>query len=177
MNFKMIQAAAAAASLAVVSFAGTAHAATQGSLGATSTGSVDINAVIPNLAQISRLDDINLGSWSGADLNGADQFCVFSSTRSYTITATSANGTGATFRLKDAGTNFIAYNVSWTDSTPAVTALSSGSASAAQATSATSVNCGGADNTTVTVNVPSANISSVPAGNYSDTLTLLVTPQ
>ena len=177
MNFKMIQAAAVAASLAVASFAGAAHAATNGTLGATSTGSVDINAVIPNLAQISGLDDINLGTWSGADLSGSDQFCVFSSTRSYTITATSGNGTGATFRLKDAGTNFIAYTVSWTDSAPATTALTSGTASGAQATSATSVNCGGADNTTVSVNVPSANIASVPAGNYSDTLTLLVTPQ
>jgi len=177
MNFTMMKAAAVAATFAVASATGTAHAASQGSLGSTSTGSVVINATIPNLAQISRLDDINLGSWSGADLNGSDQFCVFSSTRSYTITATSANGTGTTFRLKDSGTNYIAYTVNWTDSAAAVSALSSGTASGAQATSATSVNCAGADNTTVAINVPSANVSAVPAGSYSDTLTMLVTPQ
>lgn len=177
MKPTFVRAAAVAASLAVAAFAGTAHAATQGTLGSTSTGSIEINATIPNLAQISRLDDIGLGTWSGADLNGNDQFCVFSSTRSYTITATSANGTGTTFRLKDSGTNYIAYNVSWTDSSSSTSTLSNATASGAQATSATAVNCAGADNTTVSINVPSANVAAVPAGSYSDTLTLLVTPQ
>lgn len=176
MNLKTIQAAAVAAAIAVASYSGTAHAASDGSLGATSTGTVVINATIPNLAQISRLDDIALGTWSGVDLTGFDDLCVFSSTRSYTITATSANGTGTTFRLSD-GTNFIPYNVSWRDSAPATTALASGTASGAQATSATATNCGGSDNTRVSVTVPSAGIAAAPAGAYSDTLTLLVTPQ
>jgi len=177
MKPTLFRAAAVAAALAVSALAGTAHAATQGTLGSTSTGSIDINATIPNLAQISRLDDINLGSWSGVDLNGSESFCVFSSTRSYTITATSANASGTVFRLKDSGTNYIAYNVSWTDTSPATVALASGTASGAQQASATAVNCGGADNTTVSINVPTANIAAVPAGSYSDTLTLLVTPQ
>lgn len=177
MKITWIEAAAVALSLAVAAFAGTGHAATQGSLGATSTGSVVINATVPNLARISRLDDINLGTWSGADLNGSDQFCVFSSTRSYTITATSSNGTAALFRLKDGGTNYIPYTVTWTDSAPTSLPLLNAIASTPFATNATSTNCGGADNTTVTVNVPSAAIGAAPAGAYSDTLTLLVTPQ
>lgn len=177
MKFTMMKAVAVAATIAVASATGTAHAASQGSLGSTSTGSVVINATIPNLAQISRLDDINLGSWSGADMNGSDQFCVFSSTRSYTITATSANGAAAVFRLKDAGTNYIPYTVSWTDSAATSLPLLNAVTSLPFATNATSTNCGGGDNTTVSINVPTAGIGSVPAGAYSDTLTMLVTPQ
>ena len=64
-----------------------------------------------------------------------------------------------------------------TDTAAASSTLSSGQASGAQAASATAVDCGGADNTTVSITVPSANVAAVPAGSYSDTLTLLVTPQ
>ncbi|MCW9015528.1 MAG: hypothetical protein OQJ89_01045, partial [Kangiellaceae bacterium] len=51
-------------------------AATQGTLGTTSTGTLDITLDIDNLMRVSNLDDINLGTYAGAgNLTGSDAFC------------------------------------------------------------------------------------------------------
>ena len=61
--------------------AGAARAATQGSLGATSTGTVMITASVPNRAQITGLSDI---SFTNADpttaASSAHNSCVWSNT-------------------------------------------------------------------------------------------------
>ena len=101
-------------------------AATQGTEGATSTGSVDITAVNGEFALIFGLDDVDLGSWSGTgDLSADEQICVaVSSTiatflgqpRSYRLRAT-GDGTAANpnaFTLSN-GVEQINYRVMLTD--------------------------------------------------------------
>lgn len=164
-----------AALLAATPFTRTAHAASQGTLGATSQGDIDITLTVPNLAQISRLDDLST-TWTGTAVALTENFCVFSTTRSYTIQADSANGTGTTFRLHNSG-NYIVYDVDWTDTAPTTVNLDHGVPSATLASSATAVDCGPGDNTSLTVNITAAAIAAQPAAVYTDTLTLLVTPQ
>ena len=164
-----------AALLAATPFTPTAHAANDGTLGATSTGDIDITLVVPNLAQISRLDDVGT-TWAGGNVTLNESFCVFSTTRLYTIQADSANGTGTTFRLHNAG-NYIPYEVDWTDTGGTPDNMDHATPLASQATTATAVDCGAADNTTLTVSILGTDIAAVPAASYTDTLTLLVTPQ
>lgn len=155
-------------------------AATDGTVGATSTGSVSISATIPNLARITALNDIALGTWSGTGaLAGSDNaICVWSSTGGYSLTAT-GSGAGGAFTLASGG-NTVAYAVEWaqTGGASSGTAVTTGSALTGQTTNATSTSCasGPASTAGVFVSVPEANLSAAPAGTYTGTLTLLVTP-
>ena len=86
---------------------GTAQAATQGSQGATSTGTALISATVPNRAQISKLSDV---TFAPTDLtvaaSSAQNVCVWSNTslKKYNITAT---GSGAqAFTLAAAALRF-----------------------------------------------------------------------
>ncbi|MFO0989289.1 MAG: hypothetical protein U1F37_18320 [Alphaproteobacteria bacterium] len=170
---------AAGLSLAALLGAAPALAATQGTVGSTSTGSVTINATVPNLVRITNLDDINLGTWSGSgDMTGSDNVCVWSTTRKYNITATGSGAAGA-FTLSDGGTNTVAYSVQWAQTSGASTgtALTSGTALTAQNTSTTSTTCSGGSNSTLIVKILDAALQAAPAASYSGTLTLVVAPE
>ncbi len=167
----------AVASTAAALFAGSAFAASPGTLGFTSTGSVDINAVIPGLIKISNLDDINLGTWSGSgDMTGNDENCVWSTTRGYNLTAT-GSGAADAFTIADAENNTIAYAVAWDDVDTADQAVTSGVNLAGQATDALTTNCLGGDTANVTVTIAEADAAAAKAGSYSGTLTLVVAPE
>ena len=164
---------------ALIAAGPTAQAANDGNLGATSTGDIDITLNVPNMAQISGLTDITVNyPATGGDVTRAISFCVFSSTRLYTIRATSANGDGATntFRLHDSG-NYIPYEIDWTDDGGTATNLDHNQNLASQNTNATAVDCGGGTNTSLTLRITEAAVAAVPAASYQDNLTLLVTPQ
>ncbi len=166
----------AAAALASV-FAGSAVAASQGSFGRSSNGSVDIRAHIPGLIKISNLNDIDLGTWSGTgDMVGSDENCVWSTTRGYNLTA-SGSGAGNAFTLTD-GVNTIAYSVAWDDVDTTDQAVTAGQALSSQVTNAIDVNCRlRGDTANVAVTLEEADIAAAPAGKYSGTLTLIVSPE
>ncbi len=157
------------------------QAATQGTIGSTSTGSIGVSVTIPSLAQISKLADLTLGSWTGTGALSASNngICVWSSTGGYSITATSANGAGSVFNVKS-GSNVVAYEVQWAQTGGAASgaSLNSGGALGGQTTNASSVDCSTGAQTTagVFVSIPAANLSGKAAGTYTDTLTLLVSP-
>ena len=91
-----------------------AFAASQGTLGSTSTGSVGISATIPARAQISGLTDIGFGTVDPASAaSQTEDVCVWSNTpgRGYQITATGSGSSNA-FTLSD-GTNTLPYSVEW----------------------------------------------------------------
>jgi spore coat protein U-like protein len=175
MKVSLLRTLALGAALTVLpSFA--AHAATQGTLGSTSTGSVVINATIPNLVKLSKLNNIPLGTFTGTALAGSTTACVFSNTGNYGVTATSTNpGTGNTFRMTD-GTNFIPYTISWNDGGGA-DVLASSVALTTQSGTSTDVDCSGGTNTTVSVALSAAQIGAAPAGNFTDTVTIVVVPE
>lgn len=163
---------------------GSAQAATQGTLGATSTGSVTITASVPNRTQISGLTDINFTNADpSANATSTQNDCVWSNTatKGYSIRAT-GSGAGGAFLLANASLTPIPYSVQWSQSSgqSSGTALTAGATLAGQVTTATSPTCGTAPSTTssLIVSIAAADLQNMVATtNYTGTLTLLVTPQ
>lgn len=170
-----------AALVAVGALAGPAHAATQGSIGATSTGSVAITATVPNRALITSLSDVTFTNADPSVAASSSQGpCVWSntSTRNYTITASGSGSAGA-FTLA-AGSSVIPYSVGWANSANAtsLTSLTAGTASSAVASNATNISCGGSGNSTLKVTIGASDLQDMIATHsYTGTLTLVVTPQ
>lgn len=155
-----------------------ARAASQGGIGAQSQGSVVISMIATGLVRISKLTDINLGTWTGGDLTGTDTLCVFSSTWGYTLSASSQHGVGTGFRLSDGGGSFISYTVQWRDSFNRLFNLQNGVNTPFLWAIAFSTTCNFiGTNARLSVRVPAANIGGQVAGTYADTLTLVVAPQ
>lgn len=178
MNKKLLAMAVAAG----MGMTGVVWAATDGTVGATSEGSVDVLLVIPPLLQILVEGNVDLGIFDPAaavDETGSIGACVRTNgTANYTITATSANDNAGTFRMGDGATNFISYNFSWGG-----VALTSGALNNNGAVGFARDNvgpgfttCTAAGNGKISVVVPEANMLGAEAGNYLDTVTLLVAP-
>ena len=160
------------------------HAATQGTLGATSEGTSDISITKGDAVMITKINDINFGSWDATqgDVTQSDQVCVHSTTGNYKITATSTQGADE-FQMKTAdGTSSVNYSVIWLDtSTTGATDIALTHATAAGSASAGSLDqdCGGQDSTNArfTISLTSEDLGAAAAGDYSDTLKLLVSPE
>ena len=158
----------------VFAVSGTALAASDGTLGTSSTGTSVVTIIKENAVQISNVNDLDLGTHAtlSADAVLSDDVCIFSSTVGYNVTATSANGA---FNLAD-GANTIAYSVTWTvgvTTAPmvyntAITGLSGDN---------TSLTCSTSTNATFEATVASADFNAANPGTYTDTLTLLVAPE
>ncbi|WP_420144656.1 hypothetical protein [Sphingobium sp.] len=162
---------------------GTAQAATQGTLGATSTGSITITASVPNRAQITGLADV---SFTNADPSGAatntQSNCVWSNTatKGYSITAT-GSGTAGAFTLAN-GSLTAAYTVQWAASSGQATGspLTAGTALSGLTSLAVSPTCASAPTTTssLIIGMSAAALQGMQSSTvYTGTLTLLVTPQ
>ena len=169
---------AAAVGLALVAVAGASFAASDGQLDGTSTGTVDIDLEIPELVQISNLDDIDLGAFDGGAVSGTDDVCVWSTTRSYSLTATGGDGG---FVLTGAATaTSLPYAVQWASAGGATSGatLTAGASLPGLDTSATSPTCqgGAALNASVIVSVSDGDMAAAVADTYTGTLTLLVEP-
>ncbi len=174
--------------LCVLATGFSANAATQGTLGTTSTGSANISITKSVQAQITDLSDMTLANWSigqGA-VTLYSNVCIYSSTGNYKVTAT-GSGTSNAFTIAS-GTNTIPYSVTWNSGgagglANTGTTLTSGVQSAAfnNATLASATcNGGGASNDTarVVVGVASTDMTAAASSNtpYTGTLTMLVTP-
>ncbi len=161
---------------------GTSFAATQGSAGATSTGTVSISATVPGRVQISGLSDIAFGTVDPAiAAASAEDVCVWSNTsgRGYTVTATGSGSSNA-FALSD-GTNSLTYAVEWagTSGQSAGTALVSGTALGGLSSTATNPTCSSGPTATASliVKMTAADLQAAVASSYTGTLTLVVAPQ
>lgn len=161
---------------------GQASAATQGTLGATSTGSITISASVPNRARLTGLSDVSFANQdpSTAALNAQD-VCVWSNTatKAYTITA-SGSGTGSAFTLSN-GASTAPYAVEWasTSGQTSGTALTAGTASSSLTSGAVNQNCSSAPlaSASLIIKMTTATLGTMSAGSsYTGTLTLLVTP-
>jgi hypothetical protein len=173
--------------LSVLSFlftASYANAATQGTLGATSSGTKAISITVNKQVQITNIADYT-ATWSSGDgtLEDNDNICVYSNagTGQYTVTADSADGSGA-FTLDSGGTNLV-YGVAWTATSGGTfaggTALTDNTASTTFAgANTTDTTCGGGDSATVSIQILSAALEALTgtATPFTDTLTLTITP-
>ena len=162
---------------------GTASAATQGTLGATSTGTVAISASVPNRARITGLSDVSLVNQDpNTAFSGAQDVCVWSNTatKGYTITA-SGSGAANAFTLAN-GALTVPYSVQWSATSGATTgtALTAATASAGLVSTATQQTCssGPLKSASLIVNLGTTDLGSMQAATtYTGTLTLLVAPQ
>ncbi|TQV89035.1 hypothetical protein [Aliikangiella coralliicola] len=155
-----------------------AMAATQGTLGATSTGDLIISLDIDNLVRVSNLNDINLGNFNGGagDLSGSDTFCVYrNGAGNYNINM-SGSGAANAYTLAS-GANTLPYAVEFVNGAT-TTAMATGTALTGQTgANTTSDTCGGADNVSLNVTVANGDLAAAPAGTYTGTLTIVVAPE
>lgn len=175
---------AGAALLCMTFVPGVAQAATQGSLGATSTGTVNITASVPNRAQITGLSDISFASVDPTvEASNAQSVCVWSntSTKGYNITATGSGSAGA-FSLASGALPVVPYSVQWSQSASqsSGTALTKGTALAGQVSTATKPTCnsGPATTSSLIVSIAATDLQNMTASaSYTGSLTLVVAPE
>ena len=157
-----------------------AFAATDGSLGATSTGQINLDLEVLDSVEISELDDIDFGQYGGGDtgdINAGDAYCVYvNGGDDYNITPTSSNG--GFHLLGNSSADEIPYTVKFAG---AATGASSESAVAYNSPSDTfqgsnTRNCGAANNASVDVSISEDDIRAATTDTYADTLILLVSP-
>jgi hypothetical protein len=162
---------------------GTAFAATQGTLGSTSTGSISIGASVPNKIELSGLSDVSFTNQDpSVAASNAQNVCVWSntSTKGYNVTA-SGSGTANAFTLAN-GAATVPYTVQWAGSSGQTsgTALVSGTALHGLTSTATNPTCasGPTSSASLIVNISAANLQTMQAAaTYTGTLTLVVAPE
>ena len=173
----------AALSAIVVALSGPVEAATQGSFGTTSTGSVTINASVPNRIQLTGLTDVGfLNQDPTVAAANAQNVCVWSNsaTRGYFITAT-GSGAASAFTLAN-GAATVPYTVEWagTSAQTSGTALTASTALHGLTSTATNPTCGSGPSSSASliVRMSTASLQSMQAAaTYTGTLTLVVAPE
>ena len=161
--------------VATVGVAASAHAATDGNLGATSVGTSDVTLIKDEAVQITNVANLDLGTFNtvAADISASDDVCVFNSTATYNVTVDSVNGA---FQLNDGGANDISYAVTWEDSTGVVIPVVYNTTIPGMVGDRTSTTCNGTDNATFAVSVSAVDFNTAAPGTYTDTLTLTIAP-
>lgn len=163
-------------------WSGFATAATDGTVGASSTGNITVQLTKGDSVRISDLDDMFFGSGTTLPPKQTDDICVYSTTGSYTITASSnGNGSGgAQFRMVSATTTqFVRYLVEYRPDTFSQNgdALTHNVASSTYNNADTvSDNCSGGVNSRLIIEIHPGTFAAATPDIYTDTLTLLVTP-
>lgn len=183
MSKALLRGAVAAVAFAALGVGQVAEAATQGSLGATSTGSLSVSVSVPNRVQISGLTDVAFTNQDpSVAASNAQNVCVWSntSTRGYNVTASGSGASGA-FTLANAALT-VPYSVEWAASSGAAsgTALATGTALTGLTSTATNATCsaGPASTASLIVKIAASNLQSMQAStSYTGTLTLLVAPE
>lgn len=182
MDISLIRRLSSAGILGVLA-QGTAFAATQGTLGSTSTGSVTIGASVPNKIELTGLTDVSFTNQDpSVAASNAQNVCVWSntSTKGYNVTAT-GSGTASAFTLAS-GALTVPYTVQWAGSSGQTsgTALVTGTALHGLTSTATNPTCaaGPTSSASLIVNISAANLQSMAAATtYTGTLTLVVAPE
>lgn len=131
---------------------------------------------LPDTVRISNLNDIDLGSYTGADLTAADSLCVYrASGLSYAVTAT-GSGPGGSFTLTDGAGSQVPFSASWNDGAGAVVLAPGVLLSGRTNSMAGSDTCnfGANNNAVLSVLVSAADLQLAPAGSHSGVITLTV---
>lgn len=174
------------AALAVIATFGAATtvpavAATDGSSGPTSLGSVTISANVPGQVKLTKLSNVAfLNVDPSAAVSNAQNVCVWSNTpgRKYTIKA-SGSGSGSAFTLSD-GTGTVPYSVQWANTSGKTTglAMTAGTDLTDQSSASVTQDCIAGNSASLIVGISSADLQGMTASaSYTGTLTLLVSAQ
>lgn len=167
-----------------------AFAASDGTVGTTSTGSSDLSITIPELIQISNVADLALNPYTGTgNFSQSDAVCVYSNmtpgaSADYHVTVTGGNppGTqGAGFFVGNATTDdSIPFQVYWNDATNATGEVELTHATVENASDFDvwdqDLSNGCTNNAQFRVFMTEANILLVNAGTYTNSISILLTP-
>jgi hypothetical protein len=169
--------------ITVVLGAGSLMAATDGTLGTTSTGTSVVTLTIPQFYRISGVADLSLGSYSGTGtMTGNDDLCVYSNgVTTYKIRMTDdTTMTSNTFSIENAAhTKEIPMAVRWnsTTGTGGNSAVTYNTQLSGTGANTTSSDCSSGGNTAnIQVSFAQADLQAASAAAYSATLTLIVEP-
>lgn len=162
----------------------------QGTLGSTSQGQLDLDLQVLDSVEISRLNDIDFGTYGGGQtgpLQRTESFCVYvNGADAYKITPSSTQGAASEDSSKfmlvgDTDGDEIMYSVKF-----AGAATGAASASAVDYGTQTASflgsqyrNCGASapgDNAELAIDIPEQEIRDATTDTYQDTLILLVNP-
>ena len=176
------RARALVAGLTMTALSVPAQAATPGTLGSTSTGTVGISATVPARVQISGLSDLGFGTLDPSSAaSRSENVCVWSNTatKGYNVTATGDGGSNA-FTLTN-GTTTLAYAVEWagTSGQTGGSALTTNTPRTGLTSSATAPNCPSSTTASLIVKFSTAQMHAAvgSATAYTGTLTLVVGPE
>jgi len=172
--------------LVLVASSSSSFAAGDGTLGATSTGTSNLSVTTTEMSEITGIADLTEAGYSGAlgvDLN--DSVCIYTNdvNTSYKVLATGSftnvGAAGTDFFLKrttPASAHTIAYTVDWgITAAPGVISLTSNTLSGVQTNATGTYPCAGS-NANFRVRATHDNLMSKPAGTYTATLTLVISP-
>lgn len=153
------------------------YAATQGTLGPTSTGTVTISLTVPQLVRISGLSDIALGTVNGPfPVAGNTTACIYSNNSgNYAVTVT-GNGTASAFTVAGPASYALPYTASWTSNAGTAPLTTNVKLDGQTGASTTSVNCSGVNNATFAVSFAETDIAAAPAGGYTGIATIVISP-
>lgn len=175
---KKLQLALVASAIAVLG--SSVHAASDGLLAGTSTGTSVVTIIKDNSVQISNVDDLNMLAHATltADESASDEVCVFSSTTGYTVTVTSSTGTFDLLGASPTAPETLPFALTWAEAgQPAVT-LGHNATSPAMSGDNSSLTCGTAlTNAAFEATVAATDFNAAAPDTYSATLTILVAPQ
>lgn len=156
-------------------------AATDGSAGATSTGTSDISVTTVENIKITDVADMTTVNpyVAGTGYDSDDDVCIWTNDPDgqYVVQA-DGDGAGSAFTITD-GTDTIAYTVKWSDTTTTggnQLALTATVENATVQNNASGTYPCPANNANFRVEMTDANILSAQAGTYTGTLTLIVSP-
>jgi|GEM_PF-2510250 len=164
-----------------------AHAATQGSEGNTSTGSVSISVTKEAMAKISGFDDMQVSlDNTDVDFIWTDDLCIYSNraSRNYRIIGIGSNVAGGEFILSN-GSKTLPYQVFWNAdsdgnlSNDGIRLTPGQPAKNLQGASNDDPTCSktqSAANARLIINIATAVLQANAEGHYSESLTLLVAP-
>lgn len=158
-----------------------ATAVVQGALGVTSTAEIDISVSIRPTLQINRVSDIQIDIYDTTrDASFTQRFCVRGTPgEKYTIIATGLHSAEGGFALTNESGELLKFHLTYAadlarglgdELTPSI-------ASPPYDLLSNRTDCGGADNTAMTLTIFADDMKDVSAGLYSGFVTLYVAPQ
>jgi hypothetical protein len=170
---------------------GAVFAASQGTPGTSSNGSVNLSLTMQRQVVVAGLDDItiNAAGWDGSSdiVSAAEDFCIGQNMGfGFSLTFTSGNGGAGSFTAEDGSNNPVDYNVYFANGTGATigdTPATSGSAlttttDGVSPTPQQNLSCG-SNNASMIVEFPGTNLQAASNDGtaYTDTITVQVAPE
>lgn len=174
--------------IVIIALIQAAHAATQGTLGSNSIGSIIIRVTKPARARISNLSDLTIDSWATGDGDKilTDDVCVYSTRPmgAYSITAV-GSGPKSTFELNGGTSGMLPYRVYWNaggagrlnntgqqlDSTVPAAGMTNAATDSSTCTGAIP-----GDTARLIIELTAQNLDAARDGTYVGVLVLIVTP-